>query len=176
VPLLSGGRPGGVLVAGFAGPRHLDADERLYLRMLAMPCAQALERTRLTDAAAQEHRAAEWLASLLEGALAAVPVGFALLDRDGRVLRVSERLALLTGAPAEAHRHRTPAELFPGFPGRALEEGRRRALATSARVDQEVSGETTAAAGTSRRFAITWFPVRVAGEVVGVGMMVREAG
>lgn len=176
VPLLSGGRPGGVLVVAFAGPRHLDADERLYLRMLAMPCAQALERTRLTDAAAQEHRAAEWLAALLEGALAAVPVGFALLDREGRFIRASERLALLAGSPVEAHRSRTPAELFPGLPGPALEDGLRRALATGARVDQEVSGETAAAAGTSRRFAITFFPVRVAGEVVGAGMMVREVG
>ncbi|HYD40543.1 MAG TPA: GAF domain-containing protein [Anaeromyxobacter sp.] len=176
VPLLSGGRPGGVLVVAFAGPRHLDADERLYLRMLAMPCAQALERTRLTDAAAQEHRAAEWFAALLEGALAAVPVGFALLDGEGRVIRTSERFARLAGAAAEAHRNRTPAELFPGFPGAALDEGFRRMVASGERVDLEISGETAAAAGTSRRFVITWFPVRVAGEVVGAGIMVREVG
>jgi GAF domain-containing protein len=176
VPLLSGGRPGGVLVAAFPADRRLDADERLYLRTLAMPCAQALERTRLTDAAARENRAAEWLASLLEGALAAVPVGFALLDREGRVVRTSERLALLAGTPAEAHRNRTPAELFPGFPGPALADGLRRALATGERIEQEVSGEIGAAAGTSRRLAITWFPVRVGGEVVGAGMMVREVG
>ena len=176
VPLLSGGRPGGVLVVAFAGPRHLDADERLYLRMLAMPCAQALERTRLTDAAAQEHRAAEWFASLLEGALAAVPVGFALLDGEGRVIRTSERFARLAGGAGELHRNRTPAELFPGFPGAALEDGFRRMRASGERVDVEVSGETAAAAGTSRRFALTWFPVRVAGEVVGAGIMVREVG
>jgi len=176
VPLLSGGGPVGVLVASFRAARRLDGDERLYLRMLAMPCAQALERTRLADAAAQERRSAEWLASLLEGALAVVPVGFALLDEEMRVVRTSERLALLSGVPAPSHRGRTPLELFPGLPGPALESGFHEAMGSGERVDQEVLGETRAAAGTSRRFAITWFPVRVAGSVVGAGMMVREAG
>jgi GAF domain-containing protein len=176
VPLLSGGAGAGVLVVSFGAERRLDADERLYLRMLAMPCTQALERTRLADTAAQERRAAEWLASLLEGALTAVPVGFALLDAEMRVLRTSERLALLSGVPAAAHRGRTPLELFPGVPGAALADGFRRAVGSGERVDQEVTGETAAAAGTSRRLAVTWFPVRVAGSVVGVGMMLREAG
>lgn len=176
VPLLSGGGRAGVLVVSFREERRLDADERLYLRMLAMPCSHALERTRLSDAAAQEQRAAEWLTSLLEGALAAVPVGFALLDAAMRVVRTSARLELLSGVPAAAHRGRTPAELFPGLPGAALEDGFRRAVGSGERVDQEISGETGAAAGTSRRFAVTWFPVRVAGSVVGTGMMVREAG
>jgi GAF domain-containing protein len=175
LPLLPGGRPGGVLVVSFPAARRLDADERLFLRMLAMPCAQALERTRLADAAAQERRSAEWLASLLEGALAAVPVGFALLDEEMRVVRTSERLANLAGVPAAAHRGRTALELLPGLPGPALQEGFRRALSSGERVDQEVAGETADAAGTSRRFAITWFPVRVAGRVVGAGLMAREA-
>lgn len=176
VPLLAGGAPSGALTVVVPGARRLEPDERLFIRMLAMPCAAALERIRLAEAAAHERRAAEWLAALLEGGLMAAPVGLALLDDGMRVVRTSERLARLTGVPQEAHRGKTPAELFPGFPGEALADAFRRAIASGERVDQEVSGETLATPGVSRRLAITWYPVRVAGQIVGAGVLVREIG
>lgn len=176
VPLLAGGRPSGALAVALPAARRLEPEERLFLRMLAMPCAAALERIRLAEAADVERRAAEWLAALLEGALAAVPVGLALLDEVMRVVRTSERLARIAGVPQAAHRGRTPVELFPGFPGEALAAAFQRALASGERVDQEVSGETAAAAGVTRRLAFVWYPVRVAGRIVGAGLLVREAG
>jgi PAS domain-containing protein len=158
----------------FPGPRRLEQDERLFVRMLAMPCAAALERIRLGEAATQERRAAEGLAALLEGALSAAPVGLALLDEAMRVVRASERLARAVGVPQEAQRGKTPAELLPGFPGEALAGAFRRAVASGERVDQEISGETPATPGVTHRYAVTWYPVRVAGRIVGVGVLVRE--
>jgi GAF domain-containing protein len=176
VPLLAGGTPSGALIVAFPGPKRLEPEERLFVRMLAMPCAAALERIRLADSAVQERRAAEWLAALLEGALTAAPVGLALLDDAMRIVRTSERLAGVVGVSQEKQRGRTPAELLPGFPGHALTEAFRRAIAAGERVDQEVSGETPGAPGVTRRLAITWYPVRVAGRIVGAGVLVREIG
>ncbi len=174
VPLLAAGAPSAALALALAGARRLEPEERLFVRMLAMPCAAALERIRLADAAAHERRAAEWLAALLEGGFTAAPVGLALLDDAMRIVRTSERLARIVGVPQEAHRGKTPAELVPGLPAGALADAFRRAVASGERVDQEVSGETVAAPGVTRRFAITWYPVRVAGKIVGAGVLVRE--
>ncbi|HET6440454.1 MAG TPA: GAF domain-containing protein [Anaeromyxobacter sp.] len=174
VPLLAGGAPSGAVAVLVRSGRRLEAEERLFLRMLAMPCAQALERIRLSEAAAQERRAAEWLSALLEGALAAVPVGLALLDEGMRVIRASERLARLSGLSPEAHRGLTLADIFPGWPAEPLADGFRRAVTSGTRVEQEVMGETRSAAGATRRFAVTWYPVRAGGQIVGAGMLVRE--
>jgi GAF domain-containing protein len=175
VPLLAGGTTDGALAVSFREPRRLDPEDRIFVRTLAMPCAQALERTRLTEVAAQERRAAEWLAALLEGALAAAPVGLALLDEAMRVIRTSEVLVRLSGLPQEAQRGKTPLDLFPAFPADALAQAFHRALSSGERVDQVISGETRAAAGETRRLSITWYPLRVAGRIVGAGMLVRES-
>ena len=139
VPLLAGGAPSGALTVALAGGRRIEPEERLFVRMLAMPCAAALERIRLGEVAAHERRAAEWLAALLEGALTAAPVGLALLDEEMRIVRTSERLARLVGVSQEAQRGKTPIELFPGLPGEALADAFRRAITSGERVDQEVS-------------------------------------
>jgi PAS domain S-box-containing protein len=57
----------GVLVAGFAAPRTLDAEERTFLHAAAGQCSQALERARLYD---QAHLVAHTLQqSLLAGSV-----------------------------------------------------------------------------------------------------------
>ena len=174
VPLLAGGTTTGALAARLSRER-LEPDERVFLRMLAMPCAQALERVRWAKAAALNQRAADWLSALLEGALTAVPVGLALLDETMRVVRTSERLALLAGVSQEAQRGRTLPEVFPGLPREALVEAFQRAMGSGERLDRVVSGETLAAAGETRRFVLRFYPVRVSGKIVGVGVLVHEA-
>lgn len=44
LPLLAGGRTLGVLLVGFPAPRPILAEDRSYLRLLALPCAAAMER------------------------------------------------------------------------------------------------------------------------------------
>jgi GAF domain-containing protein len=174
VPLLAGGNALGALTVAFTAPRRFEADEKAFVRMLAMPSAQALERTRLASAAAQGRREAEWLVALLEGALSAAPVGLALLDRELRVIRASARLARLAGVPAESQRGRALSDLFPGLPVSALREAFARALESGERVDQELSGEAVGSPGETRRLSLTWYPVRVSSEIVGGGLLMRE--
>jgi len=176
VPLLALGAPSGALVVALSAARRLEPEERLFLRMLAMPCAAALERIRLAEAAAHERRASEWLAALLEGALTAAPVGLALLDEDMRIVRTSNRLARLADLPEDVHRGRTPLELFPGLPGPALTAAFRRALSSGEKVELEVLGETRESPGATRRLSVTFYPVRVAGRIVGAGILVGEKG
>jgi PAS domain S-box-containing protein len=59
VPLLSHGRPMGVMELSFATPRTFDEDARELLRTLADQCAQALERAWLYRAERQARTAAE---------------------------------------------------------------------------------------------------------------------
>jgi len=59
VPLLSQGRPIGVMALSFASPRTFDDDDRELLRTLADQCAQALERAWLYRAERQARTAAE---------------------------------------------------------------------------------------------------------------------
>jgi PAS domain S-box-containing protein len=59
VPLLSHGRPIGVMELSFADPRTFDDDDRELLRTLADQCAQALERAWLYRAERQARTAAE---------------------------------------------------------------------------------------------------------------------
>ncbi|HSN90382.1 MAG TPA: GAF domain-containing protein [Anaeromyxobacteraceae bacterium] len=175
VPLLAGGRTIGALLAAFPGPRRFDAEERNFLRALAQPCAQAVERSRLFETAAAQHAEAEHAAAELEALIRQAPVGLALLDAGMRYARVNRALAELHGMPVEEHRGRTPAELWPGAAGEAIATTVRRVLETrEAVLDLVVTGETAAAPGTTRRFRGSFYPVHVGERVVGVGLLVQE--
>jgi GAF domain-containing protein len=52
VPLLASGRAVGALTVAFSEPRRLEADERNFVRLVAQPCAAAIERARLFEEAA----------------------------------------------------------------------------------------------------------------------------
>jgi GAF domain-containing protein len=45
LPLLAGGRTLGVLLVGFPRARPISAEDRSYLRLVALPCAAAMERS-----------------------------------------------------------------------------------------------------------------------------------
>ena len=174
VPLLAAGNTLGALAVAFADARTLHADERAFVRLVAQPCAQALERARLFEVAARTRREAEWNAAVLDAMFARAPVALALLDKDLRFARVNRLLARIDGVPAEDHVGRSPIDLFPGLPGDQLREAFRRVLETNTSLATMVEGETPAAPGETRRFAMTWYPVRVGGAPVGVGVMVVE--
>jgi GAF domain-containing protein len=174
VPLLASGKPLGVLVAAFADARRLEPDDRIYLRLVAQPCAQALERARLFDEAVRARAEAEWTAALLSGMWGAAPVGLALLDREMRFIRVNGTFSNVDGIPPEAHLGRTPMELLPLAPGEQIVAAFRTVLETGAPLEREMVAEAPQEPGVRRRFATSWFPVHVQRQVAGVGVMVRE--
>jgi GAF domain-containing protein len=175
VPLLAGGETLGALTVGFPSPRRFQTDEKAFVRMLAIPCAQALERARLYEAASRHRAEAEWNAAMLDAALAAAPVGIALLDRDMRFLRVNAHLAELAGRAPDALLGRALAETVQGVPGAALVDAARRVLETGATEEFAIEGEAPASPGVARRWIATCYPVRVGGDVVAAGVVVRDA-
>jgi GAF domain-containing protein len=176
VPLLASGKPLGVLVAIFPDARRLEPDDRVFLRLVAQPCAQALDKARLFDEAVRSRAEAEWTAALLSGMCGAAPVGLALLDREMRFVRVNGTFASVDGVPAEAHLGRTPIELLPLAPGEQIVAAFRAVLESGAPLEREMVAEAASAPGVRRRFATSWFPVRVDREIAGVGVLVREVG
>jgi GAF domain-containing protein len=175
VPLLAGGRTLGALVASFPAARRFDADERTFLRALAQPCAQAVERARLFEAAATQQAQAEESAEVLEQMFQLAPVGVALLAPDLRFLRVNRALAAFHGSPADAHPGKTPAHFLPGPAGEAIAAVCRRVLETGEpALDVTIAGETAADPGTTRRWGGSFYPVRAGGRLVGIGVVMRD--
>jgi PAS domain S-box-containing protein len=173
VPLLASGHALGALTVGFAAARRLEPDERAFVRLVAQPCAAALERARLFEEVAQSRTVAEREAQQLAAFLAAAPTPLALFDRESRVVRVNEAFAALGGLVTEAHEGRTAAEVLPGAAGEQVADVLRAALEAGRAVDREVVGETRASPGITRRLAVTAFPVKAQGAIVGVGLAVR---
>ena len=126
----------------------------------------------------EERRAAQELREsreLLETIIACAPVGFGLLDRGMRFIRVNEALAGVHGIPADDHVGRRPAELPPGPSDRQLTAAFRRVLDTGEPIAKaEMAGDPLTAAGRERHWIVSLYPVRHEGGIVGVGMFVTD--
>jgi GAF domain-containing protein len=173
VPLLASGQTLGALVATFSDPRRLEADDRTYLRLVALPCAQALERARLLDDATRARAAGEQAVALVVAACASAPVPLAILDRALRFLRVNDAFAAAVGISAATHVGRSTADVFQGSAAEPFVAAFHEVIATGGPVDLTVEGEVPAAPGVRSSFAATLFPVRPGGEIAAVGLILR---
>ncbi len=173
VPLLASGHALGALTVGFGSARRLEPDERAFVRLVAQPCAAALERARLFEEVAQSRATAEREAAQLAAFVASAPTPLALFDRQGRVLRANEAFAELSGLGVDVHAGRTAEEVIPGAAGAQVQDALRAALETGGPVERHVLGETRASPGVTLRLAVTAFPVRAEGAIIGVGLAVR---
>ena len=193
IPLEVEGRVNGVLALSFAETREFRPEQRLFLLTLSNSCAQALECARLDAQTRELARSQRESLALLNTVLESAPVGFALLDREGRYLLINSALAAMNGAPVEAHIGQTTREMAPepAFE-RRLEEvwqsGKPSGefVLTDAGPNQDHADENNANEDGSdeRRYCLTsLYPVRVraaddnpqrAGEVLGVGVIVID--
>ncbi len=123
-----------------------------------------------------DREALERAHALLDAIYASAPVGLGFWDRRLRFVRVNARLAEMNGLPPAAHLGKTPLELLPGIPGlEGLMAQWRRILAGELpELVMDIAGETPAAPGETRQWRERFFPVHVAGEIVGVGGVVEE--
>jgi len=114
--------------------------------------------------------------ALLDAVFQSAPVGLAFLDRETRFRQLNDRLAEFNGLSIADHIGRTPQELFPEFADLSSIVSSIRDVGTSgrARLEMEVSGTTLDAPGTPRHSNVSFFPVTVAGERVGVGIVAAE--
>jgi GAF domain-containing protein len=176
VPLLASGQPLGALVAVFAEPRRLESDDRTYLRLVAQPCAQALERARLFHDAELARAGGDGTGALLASAWAGAPVAFGLLDRELRFVRVNEEFARDDGIAPESHLGKTPAELWPATRADPLLVAAREVLRTGRTTDEAIDAAPPATQGPRALRIATLFPVRTARGIEGVAVMIRGRG
>ena len=97
------------------------------------------------------------------------PVGLCQLDRDGRFVRINQRMAEISGLPVEAHIGQTWREVVPGLAERLLEICSPVYERGAAVLDAEIRGTAADTPGVWRDWIASFFPTfSTAGEVVGV--------
>ncbi len=177
LPLEAEGRIVSVMALSWSDPRTFNEESRLFLQTLANSCAQSLEHARLDTQKRELARQQQESLALLNTLLESAPVGFALLDRDGRYALVNQSLAQINGKPIAEHLGQTFAQVRGETDGefeRRLSEVWRTGQASGEFVlMSEKAGE--------RRFCLnSLYPVRVerdgqqTAELLGVGAIVLE--
>ncbi len=117
-----------------------------------------------------ERAAAETL-TLLETLQSTAPVGFGFVDRDFRIVRINEILASINGSSAQEQVGRTVAEVIPVI-WPQVELMFRRVLDTGDPVlNFEVTGETAAEPDRPRHWLRSYYPVRLADAIIGIGIV-----
>ncbi|MHB2169282.1 sensor histidine kinase [Alsobacter sp. R-9] len=133
--------------------------------------ADALARTSRTlseRTATLERTVAE-----LVGLYRSAPVGIALFDRDGVVLRINPWLAAATGVPPEADAGRRLWDVLPSLKP-LVKPAFEKVLATGQPVqDIEVRGDDGRHGG-RRDYLVTFYPVTTPGGVSAVGVIVED--
>ena len=120
------------------------------------------------------HRAAEETLTLLETLQATAPVGFAFVDREFRFVRINDTLAAVNGLPVAACLGRRIEDLVPKL-WPTLEPIYRGVLdGGEAVMNVEVAWDTPADPGRVHHSLNSYYPVRVDGNVVGVGILLVD--
>ncbi len=176
VPLSVGARRVGLLNFILATPgRRYTERELKYAEELARRVAFVVEHARLFREAQGALRARDTTLALLEAFLAASPVGMGFVNRELRYVLVNPVLADMNGKPPEAHLGHPVRELLPGqeestFVERLLHEVMERGEPRTNR-----NALIPARPGIPPRpVHSTFFPVKVEGETLGVGLTVLD--
>ncbi len=126
----------------------------------------------LTDAVEAQRKMAESL-TLMEAMQSGAPVGFAFVDTDFRIVQINQTLAEVNGSPAEEQVGKTIAEVVPDVWAQMQPVYERVLRSGEAEVNLEVErqrGKT----GDLRSWLSSYYPVRVEGEVIGLGVIVID--
>jgi PAS domain S-box-containing protein len=171
-----------VFTAFFIGGARLPVSIEVLVSVTATACSAGLVllllaqvRTRLRQllaAEAESRERAEHAAALLDVLFEKAPVGLAVVDPQLRYLRVNQRLAEIQGQPAQTHVGRTVGEANPSLAA-ALGRGFQAALDGQDPQHDELVGDSPAAPG-PRDLVVSYYPIRVGGEVVAAGGMVLD--
>jgi PAS domain S-box-containing protein len=109
--------------------------------------------------------------TLLESLQESAPVGIVFVDRAYRIQRINATLAAIGGAPIEDQVGRLVSEIVPAL-WPQLEPKCRQVLDTGeALLNQSVTVAIPGAPGPPATFLTNYFPVRVRGETVGIGVI-----
>jgi PAS domain S-box-containing protein len=111
--------------------------------------------------------------TLVEALQENAPIGFALVDRELRVVRMNSVLAEVNGAPVEEQIGRPVAELVPDIWSQ-MEAVYRHVLRTGEPVVNLEVDRVRALAQDRRHWLASYYPVLVDDEVIGVGVVVTD--
>ncbi len=111
--------------------------------------------------------------TLLRSIEAAAPVGFKLVDRDLRVVRINDTLARICGMSAEEVVGRSVHDMVPGLWDQ-IEDAYRRALGGETVCGLDLSSPTSDAPQRVRHWMASYYPVRLDDDIVGVGNVVVD--
>lgn len=113
--------------------------------------------------------------AVLDTLLETAPIGFALLDRDLRYIRVNAALETINGVSAESHVGKTTEEVLPGI-AKQMTGDLKQVLETGQPVlNREVNGFTPASPQEIRHWLVSYYPVRISeGQLLGIGAVVVE--
>jgi diguanylate cyclase (GGDEF)-like protein/PAS domain S-box-containing protein len=132
------------------------------------------DQRRLEDSLREAKRQTAESLSLLETLQSTAPVGFGFVDRDFRLIHMNEALAATNGIPVQQQLGRTVAEVIPEL-WPELGPVYKRVLETGeAVVNSETAGELPGDPGHVHTWLTSFYPVRLEGEVIGIGIVVVD--
>ncbi len=169
VPLVVRGRAIGVIKLLSSDPgRTYDVGDLAFAEDLGARAALAVDNARL-------YREAREALALVDTFVSSAPVGFALLDRGLRYVRVNETLAAMTGMPVEECLGRAVHEVDPGD-AQGAQAALRRVLETGEAVlNVESRVERASSLGDLRHLTSSYYPVRDPdGSIEAIGVVVTD--
>ncbi|HYN95840.1 MAG TPA: PAS domain-containing protein [Pilimelia sp.] len=111
--------------------------------------------------------------TLLEALQSAAPVGFGFADRDLRFVRVNETLVEINSRSMADHLGQPMAGIVPAAVWPSVEAACRQVLDTGVAVPR-LDASLASATGQIHSWLASYYPVRVAGDIVGVGFVVVD--
>ncbi len=111
----------------------------------------------------------------LEHLYRTAPVGLLLVDTELRYVRINERMAVLNGAPVEAHLGRTLSEVVPDIAPSVIPHYRSVIATGEPIVNVQIRGKTRATSDQEHFYKVSYYPFKNAGGVlVGVTAIVQD--
>jgi PAS domain S-box-containing protein len=111
--------------------------------------------------------------AVVEALVERLPLGFALLDRNKRFVRVNPKLAALDGVAVDEHLGRRPGDVNP-LTGELYEHLIDQVLTEGTAVEDRVVGFELPDAGTTHSWRINHYPIHVGDELAGVGTTIED--
>lgn len=148
-------------------------DQQGHVRLWIGTATDIEDRKQLEQSLRDSEQSAQELVGLLQAIEDAAPIGFKLVDRDLRVIRMNNRLARMNGVPAEAQIGRTVAEVVPSL-WPSLEGAYRAALQGDVVSNIEVSMPSAEEPDRMRHWLASYYPVSINDEIIGVGNVVVD--
>jgi PAS domain S-box-containing protein len=138
---------------------------------IAHDLSQYLDHVRILQES--ERRTAEAL-STLETLQSSAPIGLGFVDREFRLVHLNEVLAAVNGSHVQDQIGKTVAEVVPEIWPRVEMLYRQVLERDEAILNVEVTGESATEPGRQHHWLVSFYPVHLGTEVIGVGIVVVD--